>query len=247
VVKQIYYATRSGGTTLDVGEGGGNPFASALIELADEPELQVRDLAGRLRALTLEKSDGHQIVESIGSASRSKWSFQNLPAAWRERREALVLVVSDYSKLGRPGVSLSGAARDERRISVMFAQRGFSVTQGIAPEREALVAALRAFKRRSQHADIGVIYSTGHGIERENEVFLLPGDYPLESGFGRSQLRRHAVRVERIAKAACALKLNLVFFAGCREHVEPAAGRLQGNRRLGSGSFLPTSLTQSLR
>jgi uncharacterized caspase-like protein len=220
VVKQIYYATRSGGTTLDVGEGGGNPFASALIELADEPELQVQDLAARLRALTLEKSYGHQIVETIGSARRSKWSFRNMPAAWRERREALVLVVSDYSKLS-PGASLRGAAGDERRISVMFAQHGFSVTQAIAPQREALVAALRAFKRRSQRADVGVIYSTGHGIERAKEVFLLPGDYPLKSGFGRSQLRRHAVRVEQMAEAACALRVNLVFFAGCREHVEP--------------------------
>jgi hypothetical protein len=164
------------------------------------------------------------VVESIGSARRSKWSFENPPAAWRERREALVLVVSDYSKLSS-GASLWGAARDERRISVMFAQRGFSVTQAIAPQREALVAALRAFKRRSQRAEIGVIYSTGHGIECENEVFLLPGDYPLESGFGRSQLRRHAVRVEQMADAACALRVNLVFFAGCRTYAEPGTLR----------------------
>lgn len=220
VVKQIYYATRSGGTTLDVGEGGGNPFASALIELADEPELRLRDLAPRLRAMTVEKSRGHQIVECVGSAYRSTWSFLNQPRVWQERREALVLVVSDYSMLS-PGASLRGAAGDERRISVMFAQHGFSVTQAIAPPREALVAALRAFKRRSQHADIGVIYSTGHGIELENEVFLLPGDYPLERGFGHSQLRRYAVGVEQMAEAACALRVNLVFFAGCRTHVEP--------------------------
>jgi hypothetical protein len=219
-VRQIYYATRSGGTTLDVGAGGGNPFASALIELADEPELRLRDLAPRLRAVTAEKSNGHQIVQWVGSAHRSNWCFANSPAAWQERREALVLVVSDYSQFN-PGASLRGAAGDERRISVMLAQHGFSVTQAIAPRRPALLAALRAFKLRSQQADIAVIYSTGHGIEVENEVFLLPGDYPLGCGYGRAHLRRRAVRVERMAHAACALRVNLVFFGGCRTHTGP--------------------------
>jgi hypothetical protein len=216
-VRQIYYATGSGGMTFDVGEGGGNPFASALIELADAPELQLRDLATRLRALTAEKSQGHQLVECVGSPYRSTWGFREPPAAWQERRDALVLVVSDYS-LFDPAASLRGAARDERRISGMLAAHGFSVIQGIDPRREALIAALRAFRRRSQQADIGVIYSTGHGIELEGEVFLLPGDYPRQGGYSRAQLRRHAVPVKQMAQAACASKVNLVFFAGCRTH-----------------------------
>jgi hypothetical protein len=215
-VQQIYYATQSGGTTLDVGAGGGNPFASALIELADDPVLPLRDLAARLRRLTDEWSHGHQIVECVGSARRSGWVFRREPTAGLERREALVLVVSDYS--GMNLASLWGAAGDARRISAMLAQHGFSVTQGIEPGRGALLAALRSFGRRSRRADVSVIYSTGHGLEVGSEVFLLPGDYPLASGFGRAAMRRNAVAVARMAAAASASAVNLVFFGGCRRH-----------------------------
>lgn len=215
-VQQLYYATQSGGTTLDMGAGGGNPFASALIELADDPVLPLRDLAARLRRLTEERSHGHQIVECVGSARRSSWVFRREPSAGLERREALVLVVSDYSRMNL--ASLSGAAGDERRISVMLAQHGFSVTQGVEPGRSALLAALRSFRRRAQQADVSVIYSTGHGLEVGSEVFLLPGDYPLAGGFGRAALRRKAVSVARMAAAASASEVNLLFFGGCRRH-----------------------------
>jgi hypothetical protein len=215
-VQQLYYATQSGGTTLDMGAGGGNPFASALIELADDPVLPLRDLAARLRRLTEERSNGHQIVECVGSARRSSWVFRREPTAGLERREALVLVVSDYSRMNL--ASLSGAAGDERRISVMLAQHGFSLTQGVEPRRSALLAALRSFRRRSQQADVSVIYSTGHGLEVGSEVFLLPGDYPLAGGFGRAALRRKALSVARMATAASASEVNLVFFGGCRRH-----------------------------
>jgi uncharacterized caspase-like protein len=124
--------------------------------------------------------------------------------------------VSDYSRMNL--ASLSGAAGDERRISVMLAQHGFSVTQGVEPRRSALLAALRSFRRRSQQAEVSVIYSTGHGLEVGSEVFLLPGDYPLAGGFGRAALRRKAVSVARMATAASASEVNLVFFGGCRRH-----------------------------
>jgi hypothetical protein len=212
----VYFATRAGGTTLDTGEGGGNPFASALIEAANETGLQLRNLAPRLRELTAAKSCGHQIVECFGEPSLPDWRFQEDLGREREKRTALVLVVSDYSGFST-GVSLIGAARDERRIAGMLAQHGFSVDQGIEPRRRELIRALLSFRRRSQGADIAVVYSTGHGIESDGIVYLLPGDYPESEGFGSTQLRRHAIGVPRMVKAASACGQNLVFFAGCRE------------------------------
>ena len=204
----VYYATRSGGTTLDTGEGGGNPFAGALIELANEPSLQLRHLAGRLRKLTAAKSERHQITECAGSPRLPAWTFREDMGLRKEKRSALVLVVSDYSR-HRPGASLMGAARDERRIAAMLAQHGFSVTQGIGPRRQELIKALVAFRHHCQGSDIGVIYSTGHGVERDGNVYLLPGDYPMRDGCGRVQLRRHAVSVTRMIHAASARGQNL--------------------------------------
>jgi hypothetical protein len=212
----VFYATSSGGQTLDVGDGGGNPFASALIEAARESEL--RSLAARLRELTAAKSGGVQLAESAGDAAVPTWRFAEDMALERERRVALVLVVSDYSGL-RPGAELVGAALDERRIAAMLAQRGFSVEQGVGPTRAELVQALAAFRRRSRRADVGVVYSTGHGIDVDGVVYLLPGDYPLSAGFGVARLRGQAIGVPRMIDAASATKQNLVFFAGCRSHV----------------------------
>ena len=96
---------------------------------------------------------------------------------------------------------------------------GFSVTRGVAPDRAALLGALAAFKRQVRSHDVAVIYSTGHGVERNGRVYLLPGDYPMAKGYKAVTLRSRAVAVERIARACNASGRNFVFFAGCRTRV----------------------------
>jgi uncharacterized protein len=159
------------------------------------------------------------------SAQERKWRLW-LPAGSRdERRIALVLVVSDYSGGGVP--RLQGAARDERRIAALFGSQGFSVTQGVLPTRSALMRELATFGRRSCAYDSAVIYSTGHGVECDGEVFLLPGDYPIGARHSAKKLRHHAIPVERMAYACNSKSANIVFFAGCRALVENTKGRLQ--------------------
>jgi hypothetical protein len=212
---RTYYATRSGGSTLDTAAGGGNPFASALIGLARDPKVVLRSLPDLLRETTRMLSHVHQHVDWTGPARRPGWQFYRDGAASPERREALVLVVSDYSRSSLHR-SLAGAARDERRIAAMLAESGFSVTQGIGPRRRDLLAALASFSRRASQADVAVIYSTGHGMQLGDEAYLLPGDFPGGPALGRAQFTRHAVGIPRLVRAATARNLNLVFFAGCR-------------------------------
>ena len=214
----VYYATSSGGTTLDTGEGGGNPFASALIEVAGEKTLRLRNLATRLGKLTAAMSQGHQVIECRGDPHLPDWQFTENNHLAKEKRDALVLVVSDYSASGT-GMSLPGAARDEQRIAAMLAQYGFSVDQGIGPRRHELTGALASFRHRSRGSDIAIIYSTGHGVECDGTVYLLPGDYPVHEGYKKALLRNRAVSVSRIISAASAGTQNIVFFAGCRSHV----------------------------
>jgi hypothetical protein len=223
----VFYATRSGGTTFDTGEGGGNPFASALIEAASHETLPLRDLAASLGILTTAKSQGHQVVEWCGDTHLPDWRFLEDHSLIREKRSALVLTVSDYSGSGLD-IPLSGAAHDERRIAAMLAQYGFSVEQGIGPRRNELIRALVSFRRRSLGSDIGIIYLTGHGVECDGRVYLLPGDYPRLEGFGRAQLRKRAVSVTQMINAASARSQNIVFFAGCRTLVSNT-GAIQPN------------------
>ena len=179
----LVFATASGGTAIDQDERGGNPFATALIELSTQPDLTLRVLPTRLRTLTYEKSGHHQATEWKCRPQRTSWRFGLQPGSRTERRSALVLIVSAYPQF--PAASLSGAATDERRIAAMLAANGFSVTQGVAPQRRALLGALDTFARQSKDSDVALIYSTGHGIEIDGEVHLVPGDYPFTNGFGR--------------------------------------------------------------
>src|SRR6186713_1656684 len=136
----LLFATRSGGTTIDRDAFGGNPFATALIQVTDEPSLPFRRFPGRLRALTVEGSQRHQVPQWTRWPEGLHWSFRLEPGSRQERRCALVLIVSDYAGAGV--APLAGAAHDERRISAMLGANGFSVVQGVAPDRASLVEAL---------------------------------------------------------------------------------------------------------
>lgn len=209
----ICYATASGGTTIDRDSEGGNPFATALIELSASPQLQIADFAMRLRERTMEISGGHQSPEWVGAEPTVDWRLSEPQIGKTCRRVALVLIVSDYEY---DSADLAGAAWDELRISAMLARNGFSVTQGVGSSRTEILQSLQAFREVSRDSDFSIIYSTGHGREAQNIVYLLPGDYPIECGFKPAELARSGVSVSMLADACAARTLNLVFFAGCR-------------------------------
>jgi hypothetical protein len=211
----IVFATRSGGRTIDQDLFGGNPFATALIQLTSEEPIPLRQFPRRLRARTIAASKRQQIPEWTNWPEQERWSFQLPPGSRQERRCALVLIVSDYADAGLR--SLDGAANDERRISAMLAANGFSVTQGVAPSRAALLAALANFGRLTRTHDAAAIYCTGHGVESTGGVHLLPGDYPDPGDCSPARLRARALSVGRMATACSASRINLVFFAGCRD------------------------------
>ncbi|UVT16798.1 MAG: caspase family protein [Nitrospira sp.] len=224
----IIFATRSGGTTIDQDAHGGNPFATALIQLANAEGVSFRQFPTRLRALTINGSKRHQVPQWTRWPERLLWSFQLPPGSRQESRCALLLVVSNYSDNGL--APLAGAACDERRLAKMFAAHGFSVVQGIAPCRAALLDALDNFGRQALQHDVAVVYSTGHATEWNGRVYLLPGDYPLVGRGSPARLRTQAISVDRIATACRARRLNFVFFAGCRTLISQGSANKVVNR-----------------
>jgi hypothetical protein len=209
----VCFATRSGGTTIDRDSKGGNPFATALIELTTSNKFGISDFVTRLHDRTTKLSNGHQSPEWVGPVPTIDWRLSQPQIGKRVRRVALVLIISDYRY---QWANLGGAAWDELRISAMFARNGFSVTQGIGSSRAEILQALRVFEESSRESDFAIIYSTGHGREAKNAVYLLPGDYPMEEGFRSSKLVKSGVSVSLLANACSARTVNLVFFAGCR-------------------------------
>jgi uncharacterized protein len=107
----------------------------------------------------------------------------------------------------------------------MLGANGFSVVQGVAPTRAALLRALATFSRQTVKHDVALVYCTGHGMESNGSVYLLPGDFRQIGRRLPERLRASAISVDRIAKTCRATKFNLVFFAGCRTLVSDESER----------------------
>lgn len=204
----VFHASASGYQTLDEGEGGGNPFASALVEALGAP-LLLSELPALLQRLTAAKSQGFQAADVPRSVPGS---FALVPARSGERRIALVMVVADYAASGG-AQSLPGARQDADRIAAALQRAGFHTEKVLDP---ALAAMLAEFRELSRQADAAVIYTTGHGVEVGGTVFLLPGDYPVaERG---AALSGKALSLPEIAGGLGARHANLVFYGGCRDN-----------------------------
>lgn len=212
-VPLLFHAAQSGRQTLDAAEGGGNPFASAFIELLARPGLTLADFPRALSDLTAVKSKGFQLADAPPTVEPAAWRFRPKPAG--EIRAALVLVISNYSR-SDTAPSLPGARADAARISRALEQAGFETQTVLDPDTAGIRTALSQFAKRSAAADIAILYTTGHGVEVDGNVHLLLGDYPVAQG--SSALARHGVRLAEIAASVKARRANLVLYGGCRDN-----------------------------
>lgn len=206
----VFYASQSGKPTLDQCEGGGNPFASALIELLERPSLTNIEFHSGLIALTIEKSNGYQVPDVPAASNTFKWVLKPVPVS--AKRVALIFVFSDYHNAGVR--SLPGAVFDLERIDAALRNAGFDVQTETNPSMRNLLLTVSELSRKSEEAEVSIIYMTGHDIEYDDEVYLLRNDYPFDKG--PDGLIEYAVNIPILLgslKAKCA---NLLFFGGCR-------------------------------
>jgi len=199
------YASLSGRPTFDEDARGGNPFATALVQLLSAKSMSFSAFSTDLVALTRQTSKGSQQAEIVGGDHLAQWQF--LPTPRHEKRVALVLVFSDYSA-SNIRRSLPGAKRDHQRVDEALSRAGFVVTSLLNPNHEELAQALKTFRVRTANADVAVIYTTGHGFEKDGiPRVLLP--------YTRVN-RANALPVSELASAARAKRANLIFYAACR-------------------------------
>lgn len=206
------YATQSGGYAYDADAFGGNPFASALIEVLASPG---PDQIEQIELQTGDYSGGYQVADGSGVPAGI-----GLSPAQGESAVALVVVFADY---GDPQglVSLPGAAFDASRVAASLESVGYDTRVVVASDAQEYRGALRAFAERSVGADRALLYTTGHGTEpARGEVNLLPPDFDRLEDPPLSQ----AIRLNEVGTALRARKVNLLLYAGCRERGLPGGG-----------------------
>jgi hypothetical protein len=204
----IYYAGQAGRLTSDRDAAGGNPFATALVQVLKIKPLTLKKFTEQLATANAIHSRGWQQMD---------YPF-TLPAPKRrldksDKRVALVLINADYSK--SDAYSLPGARFDAQRVPAAFTEAGFATT--LVKDVDAATArqALAEFAVLSDGADDAVIYIGGHGAQRSRDVYWLMGDFP---GQEAKWLDGHAITVSEIARSAKARELNLVLYASCRDN-----------------------------
>lgn len=205
----VYYAGAAGRLTQDRDGQGGNPFASALVEVLKQTPLTLRDFGGRMAAANAKYSGGWQQLQMPKNLPDPKWRLDDD----RQKRVALVLINADYSKSG--GVySLPGAAFDAKRVPEALRAAGFETTLVLDTTAEAARKALAEFAARSAGADASLIYVGGHGIQHRRVVYWMMGDYP---GQDAKWLPTNAISLDEIGRAGRAARANLVLYASCRD------------------------------
>jgi hypothetical protein len=211
----FYYAGAAGRLTQDQDRLGGNPFASALVEVLKEKPLTLADFSARMAAANARHSGGWQQLQFPKAPPNPKWRFDHAG----EKRVALVLINADYSKSN--GVySLPGAAFDAKRVPKALADAGFETLVVLDKGGEAARQALTDFAKLSETADASLIYVGGHGIQHKRAVYWMMGDYPEQDA---KWLPTHAVSLDEIGQAGRARAMNLVLYASCRD--DPFQGK----------------------
>ncbi len=205
----FYYAGQAGRLTQDRDRQGGNPFASALVEVLKQTPITLADFGGRLAAANAKHSGGWQQLQMPRKLSDPKWRL----GSEGQKRVALVLINADYSKSG--GVySLPGAAFDANRLPAALREAGFETTLVLDNDAKGARKALAEFAMQSAAADASLIYVGGHGIQHRRTVYWMMGEYP---GQDAKWLPTHALSLDEIAKAGRARAVNLVLYASCRD------------------------------
>ncbi len=129
-----------------------------------------------------------------------------------ETRVALVIGNGAYQAVQR----LDNPLRDAAVIQSALARTGFAVDLRTDLTKTQLELALRDFSRKAARADVALIYYAGHGIQLEQENWLIPVGARLKLP---TDARSEAVRLEDvIAFLESARRLRIVVLDACRDN-----------------------------
>ena len=159
------------------------------------------------------------------------WFAASAGPVLAEGRVALVVGNSGYQREAR----LSNPANDAADMSAALGRLGFEVTTALDVGMNELREALRGFTRRSEGAEVSLVFYAGHGLEMNGENYLVPVDARLERDV---DVRFETVPLDEVLASTEGAGLRVVILDACRNN--PLARSMQrrsGVRSLSRGSF----------
>jgi uncharacterized caspase-like protein len=160
-------------------------------------------------------------------------------AARDDKRVALVVGNGAYQNTA----GLTNPANDAEDMAAALRRVGFEVIGGRDLDKRAMDAALTAFARLAQEADVALFYFAGHGLQHQGQNYLLPVDVKLEDEFG---LQFETTRVEDVLQTLSRARgVRMLILDACRNN--PLASRMAraSTRAFGRG-LAPLERTQGM-
>ena len=127
-------------------------------------------------------------------------------------RVGLVVGVSDYTSGGR----LVRTIADAEKIHASLTKVGFDLPPVLAnPSRQELADALVSLSVKAGTADVAVVYFSGHGMQYNDDNWLLPVDAGLPT---EESVEFQGVRLQSVVNAVARARLKIVILDACRNN-----------------------------
>ena len=161
------------------------------------------------------------------------------PAAATGRRVALVIGNGAYAHVK----ALPNPPNDAHAIAKSLRDIGFTVSEGLDLNRDAMQTTIRDFLRDAAHAQVAIVYYAGHGVQIDGRNYLVPVDIAFQAG---SRMTDAMVDMDTImAGLDDQVRTNILILDACRNNpMAPQVASNEPNRGIeaGSGLAAPTSL-----
>ena len=143
-------------------------------------------------------------------------------------RLALVIGINDYQHVPK----LQKAVADAQAMANVLKSLGYEVTQLINPARRDLYAGVSAVTGKLQPGDTIVLHFSGHGVQIDNENYLLPADIPSPAASDKEFLKSEAIAVSTLVERfrTAGVRVQILVIDACRDN--PFAGA--GTRSVGA-------------
>ena len=210
----VTYEATNGWSILEFADGRrGAVLTKDLSILAAE-----KVAAGKARLVAAEKAKAQAAVKrNAAAANKARAAARAGPT---QRRVALVIGNDRYDSLP----SLHNAGMDARGMAAKLRGFGFEVILNRDAGRRDFHRAITAFRSKLRGADVGLVFYTGHGIQVDEENYLIPAGAQIEV---KDDLRFEAIGTEEILRAMMdrGSRLTIVIIDACRDNPLPTRSR----------------------
>lgn len=152
------------------------------------------------------------------------------PVSAAERRVALVIGNNDYQQVSK----LEKAVNDAQAVGRELAKVGFEVVTLTNVGQKKMNQAINQFAEKMAGGGVGVLFFAGHGLQINNQNFLLPVDMDLPRNPNDVADQAISLQVIQDKLADARAKFALLVVDACRNNPLPQ----QAGRSIGSGRGL---------